>query len=176
MKMKFLSSFCCTLAARVLVLGFAFFANDSTQAANPVVNPAFDNPFVFGGVTNWSVGYIYGGPGDFCVKGRCTAARNNGTGYGAGFKPWHDSLIHAYFKQTVTNLTPNARYALTSWVNHPGDASDGHWPKLKVWLMELSLTRGTGWPRLFLTRTGSAGHFQTSLLLPIKGISGLLSI
>jgi hypothetical protein len=172
MKMKFLSPFRCRLAGLALLLGFAFFADDSTQAANPVVNPAFDNPFVFGGVTNWSVGYIYGGPGDFCVKGRCTAARNNAAGYGAGFKPWHDSLIHAYFKQTVTNLAPNARYALTSWVNHPGDTSDGHWPKLKVFIESIGgmgsvasdPVSTAGWQSVTVTnRADASGKFEIRL-------------
>jgi len=172
MKMTSLPSLYCRLAAHVLPLGLAFFAANSLPAANPVVNPEFNYPFVFGGVTNWSVGYIYGGPGDFAVEDRCTAARNNAAGYGAGFKPWHDSLIHAYFTQTVTNLVPNARYALTSWVNHPGDTNDSFWPKLKVYIeargglgnIESEPVSDSGWRAVTLTNKADAnGKFEIRL-------------
>jgi hypothetical protein len=118
MKSNFLSSCRSRVAPWGLLLGCAVLCADSVRAANPVINGTFDNPLGFG-TAPWSIVYVRGGPDDFAIKDRTTAARRGGTGYGAAFKPYHDSKMHAYFKQTVPGLTPGGSYAVTTWMNNP---------------------------------------------------------
>jgi len=134
MKSKFQSLWCSNCATLGLILGLAILSGFPASAANPVVNGNFENSLVFGGSTNWEVVYVKGCPGDFAVKSRITEARNGLSGYGASFRPLNDGLMHAYFKQTVSGLTPNDVYAITNWMCLPGDPNDAWHPKIHIYM------------------------------------------
>jgi hypothetical protein len=148
MKSNFRSSSCCRVAAWGLLLGCAGFLAGSACAANPVINGAFDNPLSFGSAP-WSIVYVRGGPDDFAIQDRTTAARRGGTGFGAAFKPYHDAKMHAYFKQTVPGLIPGGSYAVTTWMNNPvTPKEDGFYTSFR---MHLETVGGLGsvtsaWP------------------------------
>jgi hypothetical protein len=95
-----------------LCLGLGLSLGGSTGAQNLLKNPEFESPL---GPTNWTVGYIRGGPPDFEIRDRTTAATRGWlTGnFGAEFRPFHNKLAHAYFTQTVTNLTPGHLYTFS---------------------------------------------------------------
>ncbi len=110
-------------AALVLILPLLSCGPASGQ--NYVKNPDFEQPL---GTNNWTVVYPFGGPSDFSVHDRTTIAHKDkvpGTWdghpnyldvYGAEFSPYHDGLIHAYFKQTVTGLKPGSNYVISCWM------------------------------------------------------------
>ncbi len=85
------------IAAFVAALGFTMAGGSSALAVNPVNNGTFDNPFIFGGATNWVVVYVDGCPGDFAVQSRITEARNGLNGFGASFSQFLDSSISFIF-------------------------------------------------------------------------------
>jgi hypothetical protein len=105
------------------------------------------------------VGYIRGGPPDFEIQDRTTAAANHGDGWGHGdfgahLRPFHNKLAHAYFTQTVTNLTPGHVYTLTGqmkedWWSDPPSGSpydpngDG---KRDAFLVYIEVLGGLGTP------------------------------
>ena len=114
-----------------VLLFLAALTNLSAAAAVPVVaNGDFENPF---GLADWKPGYLVGGPSDFAVKGRTTASRNGSSKYGGALKPFHDSPMHAYLSQTVSNLTVGATYAVTCWMNKPGQGDEGWYPKVHIY-------------------------------------------
>jgi hypothetical protein len=95
-----------------LALGLGLLLCGSVAAQNLLKNPEFESPL---GPTNWTVGHIRGGLPDFEIHDRTTAA-SRGWAYGdfgAEFRPFHNKLAHAYFTQTVTNLTPGHVYNLS---------------------------------------------------------------
>jgi hypothetical protein len=108
-----------------LCLSAAVFSTFSAGAQNFVKNPDFEEPL---STNNWTVVYVYGGPPDFSIQDRTTIAHKDkvpGTWdgepnyldvYGAAFQPYHDAMMHAYFKQTVTGLTPYATYVISCWM------------------------------------------------------------
>jgi hypothetical protein len=103
------------LRSQGLVLSFGFLLCASVQAQNFVRNPEFESPL---GTTNWTLGYIRGGAPDFEIQDRTTAA-SRGWAYGdfgAELRPFHNKLAHAYFTQTVTNLTPGHLYTVSGWM------------------------------------------------------------
>jgi len=103
-----------------VALGIGLFACLSVRAQNLLQNPEFELPL---GPTNWTVGYIRGGPPDFEIRDRTTrGSRSWASGdFGAQFRPFHNKLAHAYFTQTVTNLTPGHFYTVSGYM------SEGWW-------------------------------------------------
>jgi hypothetical protein len=115
------------LAVRGLALGCGLCLCSSASAQNRLQNPEFESPL---GTTNWTVGYLRGGPPDFEIRDRTTAATLGWlTGdFGAQFRPFHNKLAHAYFTQTVTNLTPGHYYTVSGqmkedWWSAPPEGS-----------------------------------------------------
>jgi len=94
-------------------------------AQNYVRNPDFERPLT---TNDWTVVYVSSGPSDFSIHDRTTIAHKDkvpGTWdgdpnyldvYGAEFSPYHDALMHAYFKQTVKGLTPRTNYVISCWM------------------------------------------------------------
>jgi hypothetical protein len=140
MRSKVLSSSRGQVAAQGLLLGIGLLAGTTAGAQNFVRNPDFELPL---GPDNWTVEYaaVFGGsvnqptncgPLDFMIAGRTTMAHKDmnpgtwdgedGTGtnywskFGGHFAPNHSWMMHGYFKQVVTNLTPNANYACSAWM------------------------------------------------------------
>jgi len=101
--------------AGTLILGFICLAWAPARCENLLKNPEFEFPL---GPTNWTVGYIRGGPADFEIRHRTTAASRGWAygGFGAELRPFHNKLAHAYFTQTVTNLTPSHLYTVSGWM------------------------------------------------------------
>ncbi|MCX8091357.1 MAG: hypothetical protein N3I86_10605 [Verrucomicrobiae bacterium] len=89
-------------------LSFGVVSTPAVRAQNLLKNADFEQPL---GPTNWTVVYLHGGPEDFEIKDRSRGgARRPSTFYGAYFRPLTVRLAHAYFTQTVTNLTPGRAY------------------------------------------------------------------
>ncbi len=111
MKKGLLKSFPRRIALPALLLGVALFLNQSAEAQNLLRNGDFEQPL---GPTNWTVGYLHGGPDDWEIKGRNRGgSAHGGTFFGGYFRPITLKLAHAYFTQTVTNLTPNHLYTVS---------------------------------------------------------------
>jgi hypothetical protein len=140
MKSQLLITSHCRVASPGLLLGITLLATGLASAQNFVKNPDFELPL---GPDNWTVVYapVFGGgsnqptncgPNDFWIAGRSTFAHKDmnpgtwdgqdptGTNYwskfGGHFAPNHTWMMHAYFRQVVTNLTPNASYACSAWM------------------------------------------------------------
>lgn len=108
-----------------LCVSAAVFSTFSVTAQNFVRNPDFEEPL---STNNWTVVYVYGGPPDFSIHDRTTIAHKDkvpGTWdgdpnyldvYGAEFQPYHDSKMHAYFKQVVTGLQASSNYVISCWM------------------------------------------------------------
>jgi hypothetical protein len=121
MRSQFLSSSRCQVAARVLLAGLAALVCGSLSAQNLLKNPGFESPIEppgSAGTNNWTVVYVYGGPSDLSIADRSTFASRGSGGFGAHLRSIHDGLFHAYFKQTVSGLTPGARYALSGYMRY----------------------------------------------------------
>jgi hypothetical protein len=105
----------CRLGARGLASGLGLWLCVSAGAQNLLKNPEFESPL---GTTNWTVGHTRGGPADFEIRDRTTAASRGWAfgDFGAEFRPFHNKLAHAYFTQTVTNLTPGRLYTVKGWM------------------------------------------------------------
>jgi hypothetical protein len=124
MKNKSLAFSPCQLAARRLLLGCcACLLLASAGAQNLLKNPGFESPLdpwdplgLSGGKTNWTLVYTSGGPGDFAMKDRSRVATHSGS-RGAHLRPATECWCHAYFTQTVSNLTANASYVVAGWIN-----------------------------------------------------------
>lgn len=104
------------LPARVAFLAFGLLACSRADGQNLLQNPEFESPL---GTTNWTLGHIRGGPPDFEIHDRTTAA-SRGWDYGdfgAQLRPFHNKLAHAYFTQTATNLTPGHLYTVSGWMS-----------------------------------------------------------
>jgi hypothetical protein len=120
----------CQLAAQRLLLAFALLTAGTATAQNFVSNPDFEQPL---GPDNWAVAYDNCGPFDFLIAGRSTMAHKDtvpgawdadppgSTNYlskqGGHFAPnYCNGLMHAYFKQVITGLTPGSNYACSAWM------------------------------------------------------------
>jgi hypothetical protein len=110
-----------------LALGLGLFLCGSAGAQNLLKNGDFELP-AHDVVTNWSVGYLIGGPDDWEIKDHCRGgARRPTTFYGAYFRVLSQKLTHAYFTQTVSNLTAGHTYNFVGhmredWWKTPSDA------------------------------------------------------
>jgi hypothetical protein len=163
----------CSSRSQLLVLGLwlgcaVLFAN-SACAQNLLANPSFESPLdpwdpagLTGGKTNWTLVYVSGGPGDFTMKDRSTESAHTSGGHGVHFRPASEWWCHAYFTQTVTNLTPGAAYILTGWMNKSYINSKDH-----TYIELLGGSAGTtsvvspdvtatGWIQYSVTNTASA--------------------
>ena len=148
---------------RVAAFGLALGLSANAQLLK---NGSFESPIDppgSAGLTNWTTVYVYGGPTDFAYADRTTEAckSDDGGSWGAAFRPIHCWHVHAYHKQIVTNLTPNAKYTLSGYMHMGYDNA-----KLDVYIAMLGGTdgltvvsnRGTGTRTLYnLTNTASAG-------------------
>jgi hypothetical protein len=99
-----------------LALAVCLLACVSVHAQNLLQNPEFESPL---GPTNWTVGHIRGGLPDFEIHDRTTTATRgwNYGEFGVQFRPFHNKLAHAYFTQTVTNLTPGHLYTVSGYMS-----------------------------------------------------------
>jgi hypothetical protein len=95
-----------------MTLGLGLLLCGGAGAQNLLKNPDFEYPL---GPTNWMVGHIRGGPSDFEIRDRTTAASRGWSygDFGAEFRPFHNKLAHAYFTQTVSNLTAGQVYTFS---------------------------------------------------------------
>jgi hypothetical protein len=122
MKTKFLSLSRCLVAAPKLLFGLALLFCASAGAQNLLKNGDFEQPL---GPTNWTVGYLHGGPDDWEIKDRSRGGSLHMAWYGGYFRPRTLKLAHACFVQTVTNLTPGHAYNLSGFMKqdwwHSGD-------------------------------------------------------
>jgi hypothetical protein len=190
MKSKFLLFSHSRLAACSLILGLGVLVGGLAQAQIIVGNAKFDNPLSYPGL-NWTVVYVKGGPSDFACKGRTTRATYTGggaaTGYGGNFKPFHDAPMHAYFTQTISNLTAGASYAVTNWMHKPGGGDEGWYEGARVYL---EVVGGMGsvtseyvtdypnvypqvWKRFGVTNTANAsGQLEIRMHFSHDGASG----
>jgi hypothetical protein len=110
---------------------------------NYLRNGDFEQPV---GPTNWTLGYLLGGADDFHIKDRTRGAVYQGT-FGGCLQPLTLKLAHAYFGQTVSNLTANHVYKFTGhmqedWWKGVGD------PKRDKYLIYFELIGGQGSPHL----------------------------
>jgi hypothetical protein len=113
MKSSFLSLSLCPIAAQGLLTGFAFLLCGSAGAQNLLKNGDFEQPL---GPTNWTVMYLHGGPGDFEIKGRSRGGSRHAAWFGGYLRPLALKLAHAYFTQTVTNLSTNHLYTVSGYM------------------------------------------------------------
>jgi hypothetical protein len=115
------------LVLQGLALGFTFLLCASAGAQNLLQNGDFEAP-EHGVVTNWTVGYLHGSPDDWEIKDHSRgAARRSSTFYGAYLRVLSQKLAHAYFTQTVSNLTAAQTYHFVGhmredWWKAPDDA------------------------------------------------------
>jgi hypothetical protein len=112
------------IAVQGLLLCFAFLIPGQASAAtNLLGNGEFESPL---GTTNWTLGYLWGGPADFEIKGRTTQGSRgwyvwvNGvkvtSDFGGHLRPAGNKLAHAYFTQTVSNLMANHAYTVSGYM------------------------------------------------------------
>lgn len=101
----------------------------SAGAQNLLKNGDFEQPL---GPTNWTVKYLFGGTNEFEIQDRIRGASMYSQAsatkfFGGCFRPKTLKLGHAYFTQTVTNLTPGHVYHYVGnmredWWKTPDDA------------------------------------------------------
>jgi hypothetical protein len=97
----------------------------SANAQNLLRNGDFEQPL---GPTNWTVGYLSGGPDDWEIKDRSRGGERRASAYYGGyFRVISQKRCHAYFTQTVTNLAPGHTYSFVAhmqedWWKAPNDA------------------------------------------------------
>jgi hypothetical protein len=116
------------LPIQTLLLGVGLLMGVSASAQNLLKNGDFEQRL---GPTNWTVGYLHGGESDFEIQNRIRGASLYSQGsatkfFGGGFRPLTIKLAHAYFTQTVSNLTPSHVYQFV------GNMREDWW-------------KGTGW-------------------------------
>jgi hypothetical protein len=145
-------------AAPGLLLGLALLLCVSASAQNLLKNGDFEQPL---GPTNWTVAYFHGGPDDFQIKDRCRDGSLHAAWYGGYFRPLTAKLVHGYFTQTVTNLTPGHVYSFggymrEGWWKAPNDALRDKF------LVYIEAVGGLGNP----TRDGRLGVLATNALEP----------
>lgn len=146
------------IATQALLLGCTLLAWCSYGAQNRVKNPDFEEEL---GPNNWTVVYtgvsnaatgspLECGPADFAIRGRTRLAHhdlvtgmwdgapNYWNKFGGCFMAGHDWLMHAYFTQVVTNLTPLAPYTVSARMGFVEDWSS----KVQVYMEVLGGAAG----------------------------------
>jgi hypothetical protein len=195
--MKSKLSYHCQVTAPGLLLGFALLAAGSASAQNLVKNADFEEPL---GPDNWTIVFApvinssANGNGtiacanDFLVAGRTTMAHkdmvpgawdghdgqntNCWSKFGGHFAPNHSWVMHAYFKQVVTNLAPLAQYQVSAWMTQWG----GHVEAAQIWMEVLGgalgnvsrktpyVTSAANWQRYTVTNSASSsGQLEIQL-------------
>jgi hypothetical protein len=168
MKIKLPLSARCQIAAQGLLLGFTLLIAGAASAQNFVKNPDFEEPLgpdnwtvVYAPVINSLLvngNGVIAGPCDFLVAGRTTMAHKDmvpgawdgnyiqttdntdcWSKFGGHFAPNHSWVMHAYFKQVVTNLTPLAQYRVSAWMTQFG----GHLDAAQAYMEVLGGAGGT---------------------------------
>jgi hypothetical protein len=117
-------------SALSVALGVTLVVFTSAGAENLVKNGDFEAAPVGVGnaATNWTVGFLHGGPDDWEIKDRSRGGeRRPSAFYGGYFRAISQKLCHAYFTQTVTNLSPDHTYNFVvhmreDWWKAPDDA------------------------------------------------------
>ena len=106
------------LAAGGLLLCSCLLFAASAGAQNLLKNGNFETPQgATNTVANWTLGFLWGGPGDFEILDRGATVRGGSANYWSlGIRPNHEKWAHAYFSQTVTNLQPGHAYAFSGWM------------------------------------------------------------
>jgi hypothetical protein len=142
--MKSITTRRCRFSPRSLLVGLALLAAGWASAQNFVKNPDFEEEL---GPDNWTIVYApvtdsgVNGNGslasrmDFLVAGRTTMAHKDlykpysgvwdgdptyWSKFGGHFAPNHSWVMHAYFKQVVTNLAPLGKYRVSAWMTQFG--------------------------------------------------------
>jgi hypothetical protein len=133
---------CCRRSIFGLVFGLALLVCASADAQNLLQNGDFEQPL---GPTNWTVRYLIGGSDDWEIKDRSRGGSRRAAWYGGYFRVVSQKLAHAYFTQTVTNLTPDHVYDFVGhmkedWWKGVGD------PKRDRYLVYMELIGGQGSP------------------------------
>ena len=168
------------------MLGLVLLTTGTAAARNFVKNPGFEEPLA---PDNWSVVYDNCDAGDFLVAGRTTMANKDvvpgtwdaeppgSTNYvsrlGGHFAPnYCNGLMHGYFRQVVTNLTPGRQYLCSAWMVQY-TRNDNYIERSQVWMEALGGPSRTvsqvtqyvtnnannnpaGWKRYAVTNTASA--------------------
>jgi len=129
MKKMFPPLFRCRLGIQGLLLGFGLLLCVSAGAQNLLQNGDFEQPL---GPANWTVKYLFGGTNEFEIQDRIRGASMYSQAsatkfFGGCLRPKTLKLGHAYFTQTVTNLTPGHVYHYLGnmredWWKAPDDA------------------------------------------------------
>jgi len=182
MKRQFFSLPFNRLTVRALVLGAGLLLGVSAGAQNLLKNYNFEQRL---GPTNWTVGRLFGGESDFEIENRIRGASMYAQGsatkfFGACFRPLTLKLAHAYFSQTVSNLTPGHVYQFwgnmrEDWWKAPDDALRD---KMLVY-MEVIGGQGTplvaGRFSMIATNdfTDSAGNTDTNIDAPFTYATGI---
>jgi hypothetical protein len=187
MKSKLMLSCAWRIAAPALLVGLVWLTSGSATAQNLLKNGDFEQEL---GPDNWTIVYTAVvfpttaswpktcGPNDFEVQGRTRLAHKDkdpgtwdGDGgggqhfwnkFGGHFRAGHDWLMHAYFKQVVTNLSPGAKYVVSCWMTQ----YEGPVNKAQLFLEALGGPGGTTSvcypPVSVLQDTTDAGYLQVS--------------
>lgn len=120
-----------TWGVKKLVASFAILGCVSAFGQNLLSNGDFEQPL---GPNNWVVRYLFGGPDDFQIQDRSRFGASGGSGnfYGGTFRPLSiRKPCHAYFGQTITNLTPAHLYTVSGKMREDwwrGDQGTGYKP------------------------------------------------
>ena len=139
MKNKLLPSFHYRPSVGGLLFSLALFLCASASAQNLLKNGDFESPFPVSDPTaGWALFFFdgKGGPGDFAIIGQSTEASAGKGGRGLHFRANHPGPAWAYFKQVVTNLTPDQRYTLSCPKMKTGDAN--HDDKISIYMAAVS--------------------------------------
>jgi hypothetical protein len=193
------------VTARGLLLGFALLAAGAASAQNFVKNPDFEEELgpdnwtvVYAPVINSTAngnGSIASAT-DFLVADRTTMAHKDmvpgswdgnyiqttdntdcWSKFGGHFAPNHTWVMHAYFRQVVTNLTPLAQYRISAWMVQWGGHLDaaqiymevlggvaGNISRKTPYVTENAQNNPAGWMMYVLTNTAnSSGQLEIRL-------------
>ena len=123
------------------VLGLALLVGASAGAQNFLKNGDFEQPL---GPTNWTVGYLHGGPDDWQIKDRSRGGSRRAAWYGGYFRVLTLKLAHAYFTQTVSNLTSGYAYNFVGHMKQDWWKTDD--PLRSKYLVYIELIGGQGTP------------------------------
>jgi hypothetical protein len=170
------------LPLQTLLLGVGLIVGGSASAQNLLKNGDFEQRL---GPTNWTVACLHGCEDDFEIKNRIRAASMYPQGsatrfFGGCFRPLTLKLAHAYFTQSVSNLTPGHAYQFAGnmwedWWKSPTD------PLRDKFLVYMEVIGGQGNPlpdgrfSMIATNnfTDSNGNTDTNIDAPYTYATGI---